>query len=366
MHRTLRQLAFSCLGLLLLPAPCAFGEERQDGATNASGEVLIVATKETPPFVVRGADGALGGFAIEFWEEIAARTGTEFSWREYDLEELISAVADGEADVGVGALTLTAERERRLGFTHSWLEAGFAIAVPKTNGSGWLMVLQRFASLEFLSVLGGLVLLLLATGGALWLVERRRNPDQFGGNVQHGIGEGFWWAAVTMTTVGYGDRFPVTGLGRAIAMVWMFTALIVVSTFTAAITTSLTVGELDSGISDLTDLGRADVVTVEGSASASWLADRRIAFVTAPDVDATLARVADGRADALVYDEPLLRYRVADQFAGRVDLLPGHFDRQEYAFAVSSGHPARKAMNQAILEILAEPEWQARLAELSP
>ncbi|MEE4302039.1 MAG: transporter substrate-binding domain-containing protein [Pseudomonadales bacterium] len=336
------------------------------GAADPGSGPLIVATKETPPFVVRTEDGALGGFAIELWEEIADRAGVDFEYREYALEELITAVSTGDADVGVGALTLTAQREQRLDFTHSWLEAGFAIAVPKTRSSAWLVVLQRFVSLEFLSVLAALVLLLLGTGGALWLAERRRNPEQFGGDAPHGIGEGFWWAAVTMTTVGYGDRVPVTGIGRAIAMVWMFTALIVVSTFTAAITTSLTVGELDSGISDLSDLGRGDVVTVGASASAAWLADRRIAFVAAPDVETALERVADGRADALVYDEPLLRYLVADRYADSIDVLPGHFDRQEYAFVTTTGHPAREALNLAILEILSEPEWQARLAELSP
>lgn len=360
MRANVRSTAALLCGLLLLP----FAAGAADAPAPAT--TLTVATKETPPFVVRGPDGTLGGFAIELWEEIADRTGTSFEYREYALEDLITAVADGEADIGVGALTLTAERERRLDFTHSWLEAGFAIAVPRAGSSGWLTVLSRFLSLEFLSVLGALVLLLLATGAALWFVERRRNPAQFGGDAPHGIGEGFWWAAVTMTTVGYGDRVPVTGIGRAIAMVWMFTALIVVSTFTAAITTSLTVGELDSGVTDLADLGRGNVVTVDGSASAAWLADRRIVFRGEATVAEALERVADGRADALVYDEPLLRYLVAEDHADRVDVLPGHFDRQEYAFVTNTGHPLREALNLAILEILSEAEWQARLAELSP
>jgi ABC-type amino acid transport substrate-binding protein len=346
--------------LLVLPSLLAAAPADGDGATS-----LVVATKETPPFVVRDADGAYGGFAVELWSAIAERVGVETEWREYPLAGLIDAVAAGEADVGVGALTMTAERERRLDFTHPWLQAGFAIAVPIEGGSGWLAVAGRFLSIEFLSVLAGLILLLLGSGVVLWLAERRHN-EQFGGDAAHGIGEGFWWAAVTMTTVGYGDRFPVTRLGRTVALIWMFAALIVISTFTAAITSALTVGELDSGVTDVSELGSTRVVTVTGSSSAAWLAERGIGHADRGDLEAALADVAAGRADALVYDEPLLRHRVAERWSSEVRVLPGSFARQEYAFVLAPDHPLREAVNRAILETLAEPRWQGRLSALSP
>lgn len=40
------------------------------------------------------------------------------------------------------------------------------------------------------------------------------------------FGDGLWWAAVTGTTTGYGDYFPVTFPGRVMAVIYMFTMLV--------------------------------------------------------------------------------------------------------------------------------------------
>jgi len=47
------------------------------------------------------------------------------------------------------------------------------------------------------------------------------------------VGDAVWWGFVTMTTVGYGDRYPRTRTGRAVAVVLMFSGIILISSFTA-------------------------------------------------------------------------------------------------------------------------------------
>jgi voltage-gated potassium channel len=47
------------------------------------------------------------------------------------------------------------------------------------------------------------------------------------------FGDGIWWAATTVTTVGYGDRFPVTAEGRAIATFLMALGISLFSFITA-------------------------------------------------------------------------------------------------------------------------------------
>ena len=70
----------------------------------------------------------------------------------------------------------------------------------------------------------------LASGVAMHLVDRREFPT---------IGGGVWWAAQTVTTVGYGDVVPHGTAGRAVAVVVMLSAVAFVTVVTAAVTAIL-------------------------------------------------------------------------------------------------------------------------------
>jgi len=73
---------------------------------------------------------------------------------------------------------------------------------------------------------------LLVLLGALAITDAERGRD--GANVAN-LGDGFWWAATTLTTVGYGDRFPVTTTGRCVAVVLMAGGLALLGTITATL-----------------------------------------------------------------------------------------------------------------------------------
>jgi voltage-gated potassium channel len=52
-------------------------------------------------------------------------------------------------------------------------------------------------------------------------------------------GDAIWWAYVTITTVGYGDRFPVTSVGRIVGIMVMTTGVAVFATFAGLISSKL-------------------------------------------------------------------------------------------------------------------------------
>lgn len=66
-------------------------------------------------------------------------------------------------------------------------------------------------------------------------------------------------------------------------------------------------------------------------------------------------------ATAVQADAPILRYLVKTDYPDRLRVLPSTFDRQNYAFALRPGSKLRERLNRAILEHVAEPDWQDTL-----
>jgi len=317
-----------------------------------------VGTKEAPPFAMKGADGKWTGISIELWQDLAAELKLDYQYKELDLEQLLSAVRSNSVDVAVAAITVTADRERMLDFTHPFYITGLGIAVSAPSGAPWLSVVRRVLSLQFLTVIGLLALVLVSVGLLVWFFERKKNSEQFGGTPLHGIGSGFWWSAVTMTTVGYGDKAPRTIAGRIVGLIWMFAAIIIISSFTAAITSALTVSQLGSSIRGVGDLPGVRVATVAESTAQQYLEGRHIAYRSYPDALTALEALAAGEADAVVYDAPILKYLAKEKFPGAVNVLPSTFLRQDYAIAVPPGSPLRETLDRVLEHEIRSPRWQ--------
>jgi polar amino acid transport system substrate-binding protein len=348
--RRLVAAALTALVLLALPAAA------EDLPPVPSGEPLRVAISEVPPFVMQDAAGHWQGISVDLWREVAQAIGRPFRFVPMPFKEVLPSLEAGDVDVAVGALTMTAERETHIDFTHPIYQTGLAIGVPQVEDSSWA-VLKRLVSWQFASVVLGLAALLFGVGALLWLFEHRRNEEQFGGPPAKGLSQSFWWAAVTMTTVGYGDKAPVTLGGRLVAIVWMFAGLIMVSGFTAAVTSALTVGRLQGGIAGPQDLPGTHVATVTATVSARYLEKEHIRSTAYPDVHGAMEAVLNGNADAIVYDRPILQYRNRELGGRGLRLLPGIFETQSYAFAVGSGSPLREPISRAVLRLTHGDAW---------
>jgi polar amino acid transport system substrate-binding protein len=351
-----RQRSFSVALLMLLSLTLtlpATAEPERQGA-------LLIATRQAPPFAMKSDEG-WQGITIELLHRMAEEEGFTYRLQEMGLEEMLQATEKGEVDAAAAALTVTARRESLLDFTHPFYTSGLGVAVPQHAELTLLSALKRIASGAFVQSAGALLGVLTLVGVLVWLLERRRN-DQFPGDPLKGVGSGIWWSAVTMTTVGYGDKAPQTIAGRILGLIWMFASIIIISGFTAAIATSLTVGQLEQSITGIGDFHGKRVMTVKGSTSAAFLDDKLVRYDSVPGVSDALDRLAAGKADAVVYDLPILRYLVQERYANDLRVLPNLFARQDYGIALPQGSPLRERFNRSILKIIQSPEW-SRMVE---
>ncbi len=301
-------------------------------AQDSGGQQLRVGTRHVPPFAMKDAEGKWTGISIDLWKEIAQELGLSFAFQEKELQGLIDGLRSGQLDAAVAALTITSEREELFDFTHPFYHSGLGIAVPAQATGGWKSVVRQLFSMRLAGAIAALAAILFLVGLVVWALERKKNAEQFGGKTADGLGSAFWWAAVTMTTVGYGDKAPRTFGGRLVSLIWMFASLLLISSFTAAIASALTVSQLETGIDGPEDLPGLRVATVVGSTAETYLRKNRVTAIAFDRPRDALQAIGEGVADAAVYDAPILRYLVNKELRLPLHVVARVFEPQDYAF----------------------------------
>jgi ABC-type amino acid transport substrate-binding protein len=179
----------------------------------------------------------------------------------------------------------------------------------------------------------------------------------FGDGPIGGIGHSIWWAVVTMTTVGYGDKAPKTIGGRITAMIWMLISLILIASFTAKVTASLTIGELRGQVHGFNDLYRVRVGSIPNSEAFNSLTKKGISVIPVKDLQEGLQKITEKRIDALVLNEQILKYLSKRDFPGQVQILPEIFDEYYVSIALQNSSQLRKPINKALLKFMNSKEW---------
>ncbi|XP_078358396.1 uncharacterized protein LOC144643119 [Oculina patagonica] len=117
---------------------------------------------------------------------------------------------------------------------------GVVLIVPHSQSSvkEWKVVLQAVSGTWPVVLMA--FLMSSVAGVFVWALDSSHNPEQFPCRFDRGAFEGFWWAFVTITTVGYGDKTPKSTLARSFAVVWILIGVTVCSVMTATLTDTLT------------------------------------------------------------------------------------------------------------------------------
>lgn len=219
--------------------------------------MLNFIVREDSPFVYNDTRGNLRGLPLAVLKQVASRLGWNHSVSPVTYEVYANktnpvAITDSVVnDFQLNMLDATG-RSLRLAVLSQytevprewicsrsiWPEDGFVVVVrseiyepPFTN-----MIIFLVISPHFINFFCTLFFTVLIVGHIVWILERWGTPTSFHPDYGSGVMDGLWWAVVTQSTVGYGDKVPRSNLGRVFGIFWILYGLIVFGVFSSTVT----------------------------------------------------------------------------------------------------------------------------------
>ncbi|KAK4402036.1 Glutamate receptor 3.2 [Sesamum angolense] len=270
--------------------------------------------------------------------------------------ELVNMIASNEFDAVVGDVAIVTNRTKIVDFTQPYIESGLVVVVPvrKLNSSPWAFL--RPFTLSMWAVTGAFFLIV---GGVIWILEHRINDD-FRGPPKKQFITILWFGFSTMFFAHRENT--VSTLGRMVLIIWLFVVLIITSSYTASLTSILTVQQLAPSITGIESLIRSHhrIGYQVGSFAENYLNKElsvpksRLVPLGSPEDYAEALKT--GRVAAIVDERPyidlFLSYYCTFQAVGQ------EFTKSGWGFAFPRDSPLVMDMSTAILTLSENGELQ--------
>jgi len=318
--------------------------------------LLVVGTKVAPPFVMKNTNGELYGASIDLWKEIAKELNLQYKFQEDTLDGLMDKIKNQEIEIAIAAITASAKRERFADFSNGYYTEELAIAIPKYSGTVFKSLFDKLFSITTLWAIFGIIVVVFIAGFAFWLMERSDRKE--GEESISKLGNGIWWATVTMATVGRSNIVPRTLGGKIVALIWMIFSMFLIAIIIAAFASFFSSAKKEYFITSPNELYKGKIATVSGSFSDDYLRKRGLIPVYYDTLKEALDAVKNDNVDAVVYDKELLNYLIEKYFRDSLELAEAHFMPQSYSLIFKDKCNLKEPINRALLDILESDRWK--------
>ncbi|CAN6183586.1 unnamed protein product [Urochloa humidicola] len=267
--------------------------------------------------------------------------------------DLVQKVSENYFDAAIGDIAIVTNRTRLVDFTQPYIESGLIIVAPakEVESNAWAF-LKPF-TFQMWCVLG---VIFLFVGAVVWVLEHRTNTE-FRGPPRQQIMTVCWFSFSTMFFAHRENT--VSALGRFVLLIWLFVVLIINSSYTASLTSLLTVQELTSGIQGLDSLisSSSAIGYQVGSFTRNYLVDElsipesRLVPLNSPSDYARALELGSGNGgvaaiiDELPYVEIFLSKYCKFKTVGQV------FTKSGWGFAFPRDSPLAEDLSTAILTL---------------
>ncbi|KAA8524647.1 hypothetical protein F0562_011070 [Nyssa sinensis] len=163
-------------------------------------------------------------------------------------DELVRMVSDNVFDATVGDIAIVTNKTKIVDFTQPYAATGLVIVAPISNSKSSAWVFLKPFTVELWCVIAASFVIIAIV---IWILEHRVN-DAFRGPPRRQLTTMFLFSFSTLFKTNQEDT--VSALGRMVMVVWLFLLLVITSSYTASLTSILTVQQLSSSITRIDSL----------------------------------------------------------------------------------------------------------------
>ncbi|RDX88282.1 Glutamate receptor 3.6 [Mucuna pruriens] len=274
--------------------------------------------------------------------------------------ELVRLITAGVFDAAVGDITITTERTKMVDFTQPYIESGLVVvaSVKKTDSNAWAF-LTPFTPMMWTVT----AMFFLLVGAVVWILEHRLNDD-FRGSPKQQMVTILWFSFSTMFFAHRENT--VSTLGRSVLLIWLFVVLIINSSYTASLTSILTVQQLYSPVKGIESLvnSKEPIGYLQGSFVRTYLIEeigidesRLVPLKTPEETTKALEKGPQKGGIAAYIDE---RAYIELFLSSRCDfsIVGQEFTRNGWGFAFPRDSPLAVDLSTAILELAENGDLQ--------
>ena len=308
--------------------------------------------------VTRNLRGEWTGFNADLWRLVARNMGAQYEFREVSFRQLEDGLRTGKIDLCAAPIYETADRRQFLDFSAPIGSTFPAVAVlSEKDTHPFIAAAEILLSWRFVQVGLAFALVILLAGAAFWLMERKQNPDHFGGKPVRGVATGIYWVGSTLVS-GICTGVPLrSAWGRLLGLLWILVGAVAFGALTASLASTLIEREQRLvHVYGMNSLKKMHLGAVRGTTYASLLTKMGGTFIlyekTGEGIQALLAKRIDGffsNQRLMAWEERKLRKKIS------VHLTT--LNKMRFAFAFPKNSPLRERVNIALMEIMESPEW---------
>ncbi|KAH9744719.1 glutamate receptor 3.7 [Citrus sinensis] len=266
---------------------------------------------------------------------------------------LVKMVANDVFDAAVGDIAIVTNRTKIVDFSQPYISTGLVIVAPINNHKASAWVFLKPFTVEMWCVTAASFVMIAVV---IWILEHRVNDD-FRGPPRRQIATMFLFSFSTLFKTN--QEATVSSLGRFVMVVWLFLLMVITSSYTASLSSILTVQQLSTSVKGIESLITNDwpIGYQVGSFAYSYLSDslriqksRLISLGSPEDYERALRQgPRNGGVAAIVDELPYVQLFLSNQTDFGIIGQP--FTRSGWGFAFQRDSPLAVGMSTAILKL---------------